>query len=160
MKHKATLFGKVLVALALLFTTMSFAGTPANAATEGTTASCWGNGCRDRDPQAAGCSGDAYTLDSFTATWGAIVELRHSMNCGAYWTRVSPNKSDSEYTIYAQGRNGSNTHTVTYNGQCWPNGGGIYCGQVWTAMTSAAEVRSCYHARVTDCTRYHVTSMG
>ena len=53
-------------------------------------ASCYGSGCTNRDPQATGCSADAYTVDSAPAPdrdFGKG-DLRYSPSCGAYWIRA------------------------------------------------------------------------
>ncbi|MFG1656943.1 DUF2690 domain-containing protein [Micromonospora chersina] len=59
------------------------ATSPAQAAT------CWGDWCSGQDPQAAGCSADAYTTASarIPGTY-AYVELRWSPSCKTNWARV------------------------------------------------------------------------
>jgi hypothetical protein len=49
-------------------------------------AGCYGNTCTGRDPIAMGCSGDARTIDRFSA--GFRVELRYSARCDAAWVKA------------------------------------------------------------------------
>jgi uncharacterized protein DUF2690 len=59
-------------------------------------AACWDTSCDGQDPQATGCSGDAYTLTSadiwMHTPWGSArggtLEVRFSPSCQAQWTRL------------------------------------------------------------------------
>jgi hypothetical protein len=52
-------------------------------------AGCYGDYCSGQDPQAMGCSADAYTVASILIPGtGAYVELRWSPSCKANWARV------------------------------------------------------------------------
>lgn len=57
--------------------------SPASAVT------CWGDYCSGKDPEASGCSADAYTVVSarIPSTY-AYVELRWSPTCKTNWARV------------------------------------------------------------------------
>jgi hypothetical protein len=51
-------------------------------------ASCHDTSCNGVDPQSAGCSGGAVTIDSLSDQ-GFYLELRYSSACYAAWTRVT-----------------------------------------------------------------------
>jgi len=54
----------------------------------GTQASCYAAGCTGLDPDAAGCSAGAFTLESFS-DYGVYYEMRYSNECYATWTRMT-----------------------------------------------------------------------
>jgi hypothetical protein len=56
--------------------------TPAMAAT------CYGASCNAQDPQVAGCSSGATTLEGMSDS-GYYLELRYSKACNAAWVRVT-----------------------------------------------------------------------
>lgn len=70
-----------------LFMASGVMAAPAYAAT------CKGSTCEGKDPQAAGCSGDAVTLTS--VRYDQLFEMRYSRVCDAVWTRVV---SDQTYS--------------------------------------------------------------
>jgi len=59
------------------------------ASTAAHAASCYGDYCSGQDPQAAGCSSDAYTVVSarIPGTY-TYIELRWSPSCKTNWARV------------------------------------------------------------------------
>lgn len=51
---------------------------------------CWGDYCSGTDPEATGCSRDAYTVaNAFDSNLGYNVELRWSPTCKTNWARVN-----------------------------------------------------------------------
>ncbi|MGW4797431.1 DUF2690 domain-containing protein [Nonomuraea sp. NPDC004297] len=87
-KHRPITRVAVLAAATLL----ALSGMP-GIGTAATSATCYGDGCGGKDPNAAGCSADARTLAEFTMTgsagWRFLVEMRYSAACHASWTRLS-----------------------------------------------------------------------
>ncbi len=77
-------FASVVLALLVLTGTMTVGVSPAHAA------GCFDWGCDGKDPQAYGCSADAFTIENFSYG-GAYLELRYSPACRAAWTRSTSN---------------------------------------------------------------------
>ncbi|MCO1580965.1 YjfA family protein [Crossiella sp. SN42] len=160
--------GKAAAAAALLLASLSLQQAPASAApaapqpATSQQAACWGQGCAGQDPQSSGCAASGYTVESFYAHWGDFVELRHSWDCGAYWTRVTANSDNRPYRTATQsGRdNGTVIYEHTVSGNCWPNGTGAPCAATWTPMVAGALIRTCHNADVLNCTAWRVTSSG
>jgi hypothetical protein len=84
------------------------AGAPASAA-----ATCYGDYCSNKDPQATGCSAGSWTQDSRdvniksnpvgVTTYGGKLELRGSNTCGStQWTRFTPVNGGFTYKIRAE----------------------------------------------------------
>jgi hypothetical protein len=160
-----SLIGKAVAATALLSAALTLQPVQAGAVTAAPaklSAACWGDGCAGLDPQSSGCSATGYTVESFRAYWGDLVELRHSYDCGAYWTRVSSSRDNRPFRTATQ--SGRDNGTVIYErvveGNCWPNGTGIPCDAVWTPMVGGALIRACHNADKLECTNWHVTSSG
>ncbi|MFD4910156.1 DUF2690 domain-containing protein [Kitasatospora purpeofusca] len=79
---------RVLVGLATAATALGGLAAPsASAATPQVTAGCYGASCHGMDPVDAGCSADAYTVESRDSAEGTI-ELRYSPSCRANWARI------------------------------------------------------------------------
>jgi hypothetical protein len=99
----------------------------------GVLASCSSTGCNGLDPQAAGCSSGATTLESVRSKNSIFIELRYSSACNAAWTRYDNIYGDAG-TIYIRGS--SHTYSKQAAG---------YAGETgWTKMVSFTElVRSC-----------------
>jgi Protein of unknown function (DUF2690) len=74
----------VLVATVVAMSIVVGAGVVAPPAHAGV--GCWGDWCSGRDPQATGCSADAYTVAAVDVT-GARLELRWSPTCKTNWAR-------------------------------------------------------------------------
>ena len=74
----------VLTATLLAGLGIAVAPTPAAAAP---AANCWGTACEGVDPELAGCSADARTIDELHAA-GYHLHLRYSPACYAAWVRV------------------------------------------------------------------------
>ena len=90
---------KIALAVALLATFMIATPQSAFAAT------CSGSTCQGKDPQAAGCSGDAYNLTEMTFNQDRM-EMRYSPSCGAVWTRcttgnISTVNNDAAIIMYS-----------------------------------------------------------
>jgi hypothetical protein len=72
----------------LLALALSPAGAGARPAAAAGVGCDYNRSCTGKDPQAMGCSADAYTMDSVTpAGGGTSVELRYSPACFAVWAR-------------------------------------------------------------------------
>ncbi|MEQ0557920.1 DUF2690 domain-containing protein [Amycolatopsis sp. NEAU-NG30] len=158
-----SLFGKAAAVLALLLTTLAVQPAQAGAATvapQKLAAACVHSGCQGLDPQSTGCSASASTIESFTAYWGDLVEIRHSYDCGAYWARVQSSRDNRDFrTAMQTGRSdGSIVHEEVVTGNCWPNGTGIPCDPVWTRMVSGALIRVCHDSAKLECTGWRAVS--
>ncbi|SBT41277.1 DUF2690 domain-containing protein [Micromonospora narathiwatensis] len=92
-------------------------GSPAMAA-------CSDTGCNGLDPQSAGCSSGAQTIDDFVAPNGYYLELRYSPTCYAVWVRVnSQGYWDSSTSFWVErkdtGGRYSNTFVSGESGSKW-----------------------------------------
>jgi hypothetical protein len=126
--------GVVLSLLAIVLGSTVVAPTPAAAA------GCSSSGCNGLDPQAAGCSSDAYTLDTIWPDRGGIkLELRYSPSCYAAWARYY-NAYDGNYgraEIHGCGSNFCYVNRKTIAGYHDETG--------WTTMLSFTySVKACY----------------
>jgi Protein of unknown function (DUF2690) len=90
----------------------------------------WWNGdpsdaVRDgEDPAASGCSGDADSVGTrvilnSTGDLIAVVDLRHSGNCDAYWSRVTSYSGDRELEATITHRDRDVTFTSSGSGRVW-----------------------------------------
>lgn len=83
------LVARAAVGVALAIALIMAVAAPASAA------SCYGDYCSGRDPQATGCSADAYTVaHSRIPGTSANVELRWSPSCKTNWARTTWHGSD------------------------------------------------------------------
>jgi hypothetical protein len=94
--HKPRALGRVaVIAVAILMAISSSAGiaSASTATATSISASCYGDGCGGKSPQAEGCSADGRTLAEFimdgVAGYRFRVEMRYSAVCHASWTRLS-----------------------------------------------------------------------
>jgi hypothetical protein len=77
---------RVIAALTAL--TLTCASAFAVSAPASAMATCNGNDCTGKNPDAYGCGGDAQTLDKVTpAGGGTVIELRYSPKCNAAWAK-------------------------------------------------------------------------
>lgn len=86
-------------------------GSGAVAGGAGTQAGCYGDYCSGKDPEAMGCSADAYTVTS-AWTGSFTVELRWSPSCKTNWARIGAGYGGSLWVVqttgYKQSSSGSN----------------------------------------------------
>lgn len=90
----------VLASSLMLVLSSTLTAVPANAAT------CYGDYCSNKDPQATGCSTNAWTQNAVDAqvsvwsgtTYAGRLELRASNTCGTQWGRFYP-QGDFKYDI-------------------------------------------------------------
>ncbi|MEV6707416.1 DUF2690 domain-containing protein [Micromonospora wenchangensis] len=77
----------------------------------GIQAGCYGDYCSGKDPEAMGCSADAYTVTS-AWTGSYTVELRWSPSCKTNWARIGAGYGGSLWVVqttgYKQSSSGSN----------------------------------------------------
>ena len=91
---------------------------------------CSGNGCNGRNPEAAGCGADAYTVQTIVFS-NSYVQLRYSPRCGTNWGRVISRVGPTYLVIRIQ-RIGGLTYTFA---------GGNF-NSAWSAMVYAPTVRA------------------
>jgi hypothetical protein len=99
---------------------------------------CYGSGCNGKDPQAMGCSADAFTGASATSPDGRIVQLRYSPACGAAWGRLQ-----SAYVgdyVAVQSNNGAGYHYTYVDGS-----------HTWAAMVQGNGGMTAYAAYESSC---------
>jgi hypothetical protein len=119
-------------------------------------ASCYHNGCNKQDPNATGCSADAYTVFTPTPlvyqgqTWG-YVDLRWSPLCGANWSRVR-----------AAGSQANLTATVIRDADGLTYFGSWYGWTVWSPMVGGVNtnVHACGLVDHSYASAYGCTSSG
>lgn len=145
----------LLLVLVIVPTVVSFvSAAPAGAApAPDVQATCYATGCHGYDPEATGCSANAYTVAEFTtAIFGMRIELRSSP-CYAYWTRgTSPNNNGFTISIES-----NRTTFYASRNACTP---GNCVSTVWTRMVGPGYwVRSCViYSGLVDCTPYFDTN--
>jgi Protein of unknown function (DUF2690) len=124
MRRRATV---VFVALSLSATMVAAAtASPAGAA------SCSGDSCSGRDPQASGCSSDAYTAYS-TNLGSAQLQLRWSPSCQTNWARLIVYPQGWGCFIYGQLSAVQDTGYMQWSEAPWTcgSGGATY----WSPMS-------------------------
>ncbi|MEV1172148.1 DUF2690 domain-containing protein [Nonomuraea sp. NPDC049784] len=122
------------------------------------TATCYGNTCAGKDPNATGCSADmqspaAYQYVDYEGSHDFLVRLSYSPACNASWTDIHE----------------INSGDCTFSGEIWHEGitpAGVksrtasvfdgYSCAVYTVMMSRVgkSVRACSHMSNTYCTRW------
>lgn len=94
LRHRVPVRGGRRLAMTAVLTAMfgALLAPPANAA------SCYGDYCSGKDPEATGCARDAYTVAHarIPGTY-ANVELRWSPSCKTNWARTTWHGSSSSY---------------------------------------------------------------
>lgn len=119
------------------------AGTLAVAPAPAGAVGCWGDYCSGTDPQATGCSADAFTVASYSPpSSSTTLELRWSPTCKTNWARLSGGCDITDLravqsTGYTQTRSGANpwsrqiyspTLAVKASARCGPN---VYLETAW-----------------------------
>lgn len=118
--------------IALLLALVLVAVAPAVFASGGP--SCWGAGCKGKNPQVQGCNADAYTVDSRSNSH-QIVELRYSPACHAWWSRV---KSKLNFSNILYTRAGIKNHVSATRVVNW--GSWLAYSKMWTGHPTACGV--------------------
>lgn len=95
------------------------------AAAPAAAVTCYGDYCSGQDPQASGCSADAYTA-AYLDFSGGRMEVRYSPTCKTNWTRLQLYPGGVAYHLAAVQDTGYRQDVD------WPSGVGP--GTYWTPM--------------------------
>lgn len=116
----------------------------ATAATHRVAPACSGSCLNNTDPKATGCwDGNAYSLKQETDSYGDILQLWWSPDCGTNWAQVH-SISDAPHLLWTELQNGAITtkyYFTDYVGWAWSN-------QLYAPTTNARACEQVYEAAI------------
>ncbi|MFF3751121.1 helix-turn-helix domain-containing protein [Streptomyces sp. NPDC002018] len=74
---------------------------------------CGGDDCSGQDPETMGCGGEFAKTVSSATVGTALIEVRHSLTCGAAWARITQAAAGDEVRITAGGKDQSGVVEAT-----------------------------------------------
>lgn len=148
------------VAIVPLTVAAAMTATPASAAPRITAVTvihqaaitCRGSGCNYTDPQNTGCKDSrAFALMHETDSYGDLLQLWWSPDCGTNWAQVYSN-SDLQHRIWTETQSGLQTARYTFSGYI----GWAWSDQLYAPTTNARACEQVYEAPIhqwgpTDC---------